>query len=412
MSEKFCGVDVHKKLLVATILDGQNQEKQTKKFQNNQTDITNLKTWLKQNQCLKIVMESTSIFWVTLYLMLEEANLKPILANAYMVKNMPGRKTDQSDSEWLAYLLRANLIKPSYVPPKHIRELRELTRMRTKYVQNQTQFKNRVHSLLSRANFCLSSKLSDVFGKAGQEILDGLMEGKSVGAVLEETKNEWLLGRREEFEEVVLSVLSENDCFLLKQLTESLLHLKGQIAELDAKILSLVCERELDIVCSVPGVGKTSGAVILAELGDPLRFGSEKQVAAWSGMVPGVYQSAGKVILGSITKRGSSWLRRIMVEVAHTAVRVKGSRFKRMFLRIEAKKGSGTAYVAVARKLLTVIWHLLAVGELYVEEGVCKKRVKLRSGRGGLGKLSLDAIVGILRDAECAVSSVDVDVVG
>lgn len=103
-----------------------------------------------------------------------------------------------------------------------------------------------------------------MFGKAGQEILDGLMAGKSVGAVLEGTKNEWLLGRREEFEEVLLSVLSENDVFLLKRLTESLLHLKGQIAELDAKILGLVCERELDIVCSVPGVGKISGAVILA----------------------------------------------------------------------------------------------------------------------------------------------------
>jgi len=178
--------------------------------------------------------------------------------------------------------------------------------------------------LLSRTNFCLSSKLSDVFGKAGQEILDGLMEGKSVGTVLEETKNEWLLGRREEFEEVVLSVLSENDCFLLKQLAESLLHLKGLIAELDAKILSLVCERELDIVCWVPGVGKMSGAVILVELGDFLRFGSERQVAAWSGMVPGVYQFVGKVILGLITKGGSSWLRRIMVEVVHTAVRVKG----------------------------------------------------------------------------------------
>jgi len=141
-------------------------------------------------------------------------------------------------------------------------------------------------------------------------------------------------------------------------------------------------------------------------LSDVARFGNEKQVAAWSGMVLGVYQSAGKVVLGSITKRGSSWLRRIMVEVAHTAVRVKGSRFRCMFLRIEAKKGSGTAYVVVARKLLTVIWHLLVVGELYVEEGVFKKRVKLRDGGGLSEKLSLDDVVGVLRDAECAVGFV------
>jgi len=119
------------------------------------------------------------------------------------------------------------LIKPSYVPPKHIRELRELTRTRTTYVQNQTQFKNRVPSLLSRANFCLSSKLSDVFGKAGQEILDGLMAGKSVGAVLEGTKNEWLLGRREEFEEVLLSVLSENDVFFAQTVNRVFVAFKG-----------------------------------------------------------------------------------------------------------------------------------------------------------------------------------------
>jgi transposase len=133
-------------------LDGQTDEKQTRKFQNSKEDIVQLKDWLQTNQCLRVVMESTSIFWVVLYLTRKDLGFLVMLANAYRVKAIPGRKTDQLDSEWLAYLLRANLIKPSYVPPKLIRELRELTRLRTKYVQNQTQFKNRCQGLLRRVD--------------------------------------------------------------------------------------------------------------------------------------------------------------------------------------------------------------------------------------------------------------------
>jgi transposase len=326
------------------------------------------------------------------------------LANAYRVKAIPGRKTDQLDSEWLAYLLRAKLIKPSYVPPKVIRELRELTRLRTKYVQNQTQFKNRCQGLLRRVDICLGSRLSDVFGKAGSEILRGLAAGKSVEAILAETKNGWLANREEEILAVARGSLSENDMFILRELTESIVHLEQKIVEVSARIELRVNEHALAIVASVPGVGKGSAASILAEIGDAARFSCGKQIAAWAGLVPSVHQSAGVTVLGRITKRGSKWLRRDMIAVAHCAVNVRGSVFREMFLRVSARHGANTAYTAMARKMLTVIWHLLVCDELYVEEGFSKKPVVLRR-RGVVAELSLDDMAGILRNAGYSVAS-------
>lgn len=145
--ERFCGIDVHRDLLVATILS--DQSKETRRFVNDTNDINKLKDWLKTSECKRAVMESTSIYWVPLYLALEEAGFNVVLANAYQVKAIPGRKTDQSSSEWLAHLLRGGQIKPSYVPEKRVRELRELTRLRVKFVENRTAFKNRCQRCLT-----------------------------------------------------------------------------------------------------------------------------------------------------------------------------------------------------------------------------------------------------------------------
>ena len=395
MDEKFCGVDVHRDLLVATLL--YDQTKQTKHFQNDADDIDKIREWLKVNECKRAVMESTSIYWVPLYLALEAAGFEVILANAHQVKGIPGRKTDQSDSEWLASLLRGGQIKPSYVPEKHLRELRELTRLRVKYVQNRTQFKNRCQKVLNRVNIRLRSKLSDVFGKAGMEILNGLMAGKTVEAILEHTQSKQLMRRCDEIKAVARGALSENDIFVLKHLTETIEHLNGQIRNVEARIEMLANQRDVEVVSSVPGIGKRSAAAILAEIGDAKRFSNSKQIASWAGLVPSLHQSAGITILGSITKQGSRWLRWNLVEVAHCAVRVRDSRFRAFFMRVRAKKGNKTAYVAVARKILTVIWHLLVNGENYVEEGFKKdvKRGKVAYG----GHVRLEEMAEVLRSA-------------
>ncbi len=393
--EKVCGVDVHRDLLVATILCGENKE--SKHFENSSDDIEKLKEWLKKQECKRAVMESTSIYWVPLYLALEESGFDAVLANAHQVKGIPGRKTDQSDSEWLAHLLRSGMIKPSYVPEKRLRELRELTRLRVKYVQNRTAFKNRCQKVLNRVNIRLRSKLTDVFGKAGMEILNGLMAGKTVEYILEHTESKRLKSRCEEIKTVAKGSLSENDIFELKELTETIDHLSEQIHQLEARIEMLANKADVEIVSSVPGVGDRSAAAILAEIGDAKRFSNGKQIASWTGLAPSVHQSAGTVILGSITKQGSKWLRWNMVEVAHAAVRVRDSRFRALFLRVMAKKGKKTAYVAVARKMLTVIWHLLVNSEKYLEGGFEKKVRRCKAAYGG--HVPLEEMAEVLRNA-------------
>lgn len=401
MIEKACGVDVHRDLLVATILS--DQTKESKHFVNDSNDINKLKDWLKAHECKHAVMESTSVYWVPLYLALEEAGFDVMLANAHQVKAIPGRKTDQSSSEWLAHLLRGGLIKPSYIPEKRIRELRELTRLRVKLVESRTAFKNRCQKVLNRVNIRLGTRLSDVFGKAGREILEGLMAGKSVEAILEHTKNTWLKNRHDEIRAVAKGGLSQEDIFVLKELTQTINYFNEQIRRLEARIETLANEHDVAVVSSMPGIGKRSAAAIVAEIGDVKRFTCGKQVASWAGLAPSVYQSAGTFITGSITKTGSKWLRRIMVEVAHSAVIVRNSSLRLFYLRVKSKKGEKTAIVAVARKMLTIIWHLLVNGEMYVEEGFGKTIVKTKVVYEG--HVPLEEMAEALRNAGYVVTA-------
>jgi transposase len=400
VSELGCGVDVHRDLLVATILG--DALKEMKRFMNDVDGINSIKEWLKGHGCRRVVMESSGVYWVSLYLALEDAGFDVSLVNPGQVKAIPGRKTDQLDSEWLANLLRSGLIKPSYVPEKRVRELRELTRLRVKLVGSRTAFKNRCHKVLNRVNIRLGSRLSDIFGKAGSEVLEGLMEGKTVDDILDHTGNRWLKNRGDEIKEVVKGVLSETDIFILKQCVDMVKQVDGKILEVDAQIEMLVNERDVDVVASVPGVGRKSAAAITAEIGDAKRFEDGKKIASAAGLAPSVYQSAGKNFTGGITKQGSMWLRRIMVEVAHSAVKTRDSKLRMFYLQVKTKKGEKTAIVAVARKMLTIIHHLLVNGERYVEDGF-EKRLR---GRGSIrfGGVPLEEMAAVLRDAGYVVS--------
>ena len=395
MSERVCGVDVHRDSLVATIMG--DSLKEAGRFINDADGINGVKEWLKQYGCNRVVMESSGIYWVSLYLALEDAGFDVLLANAWRVKGIPGRKTDQSDSEWLAHLLGSGLVKPSYVPEKRVRELRELTRLRVKLVGTRTAFKNRCHKVLNRVNIRLGSRLSDLFGKAGKEILEGLMEGKTVDAILEHTENRWLRNRADEISAVVKGVLSQSDIFVLKQCVDMVNEVGEKILRVDAQIETLVNERDVDIVSSVPGVGRRSAAAITAEIGDAKRFLDGKKIASAAGLAPSVYQSAGKSFTGGIMKQGSKWLRRSMVEVAHAAVKKRGSKLREFYLRVKARKGEKTAIVAVARKMLTIIHHLLVNGERYVEEGFEKRLRVNRTVR--VGDVALQDMVAVLRGA-------------
>jgi transposase len=284
----------------------------------------------------------------------------------------------------LAYLLRAGLIEASYVPERNIRVLRELTRLRTKMVQNRTDYKNRVHKVLQRCNIRLGSKLNSVFGKAGMEVLNGLMTGRSLDEIVNESNSRVLKEKRGELEKVVRAGLDQEDIFVLKRCLRMVKSLDEELEELDARIAMLIGgrEKEMKNISKVPGIAQVSASSILAEIGDAKRFANGKKIASWSGLCPSVYQTADKNLTGSL-KRGSKNLRRMMIQVAHSASRTKNSRLRLFFLRVAARRGKKKAYVALARKILCIIHHLLVNGEEYVEEGFVKKvRIRMRALEG------------------------------
>jgi transposase len=289
------------------------------------------------------------------------------------------------------------LIEACYVPERKIRVLRELTRLRTKMVQNRTDYKNRVHKVLQRCNIRLGSKLHSVFGKAGMEVLEGLMAGKSLEGILNQSRSRVLKERRGELEEVVRSGLDEEDIFIMKRCLRMIERLDEIIGEVDARIAMLMGGWKEDVrrISRVPGVAKVSAPAILAEIGDAKRFENGKKISSWAGLCPSVYQTADKNLTGQI-KQGSKHLRRMMVQVAHAATRCRDSRLRLFYLRVAARRGKKKAIVALARKILCIIHHLLVNGEDYVEEGFAK-RPKLRVK--DLARVSLGEMVEVLRRA-------------
>jgi transposase len=391
---KACGVDMGKKSFVASICDGRSFI--TREFVNSFQGYGEFKAWLKENKCRDVAVESTGVLWTQLYLSLEQSCFRVKLANPYHIKHRPGKKTDQKDSEWIAELLKNNQIEASYVPDKRIRDLRELTRTRVKLVQTRTDFKNRVHRVFERCSIKLSSVIHDLFGPAGREIVEGIIEGKDVKEILDYTSNKTLQKRKRMVENAVRGALSPNDILLLKHMVEVIKKLDEEIVKIEAEMTSLLDKEDMGIVSSVPGVGSKSAPLILAEIGDVNRFVSASKLSSWTGMAPSVYQSSGLVLTGHITRQGSKYLRYIMVEVAHSVSRMKHGRLASFYQRIKRKKGGQVALVALGRKILTIIWHLLKKREKYVEEGVDKK-FKLRPY--GEQKLPLKEMARILMSA-------------
>jgi len=210
--EIVCGIDIARDEIVTTVL-GEGL-KETKSFGVSIDELSKLKLWLKDKNCNRAIMESTGVYWVPIYASLEEGGFKVTLANARQVKAIPGRKTDQLDSEWLAYLLRAELVKPSYIPEASLRDLRSLTRLRARLRQDQANYKNRVHKILQLCNIRLASKLTDIFGKSGRLIMEALTSEKS----LDETLNKCTLSirkKREEIKACIMGSLNQSDLIQL-----------------------------------------------------------------------------------------------------------------------------------------------------------------------------------------------------
>jgi transposase len=389
-----CGVDVHNKFIVATILSSDGLKLQDR-FDTNLEDLLKFKDWLKENGCHKVALESTGNYWLPIYHVLE-GSVNFILANAYQIKHIPGRKTDTLDSEWIAEICLKNLISPSRIFPRDRRELRSLTRTRESLIKVRTKIKNRATHELEAACIKLSSVLSDIFGKSGRHIIDGLLNGMDLEKILESIPSKRVRENKEEIRGIIQANLSPSQIFLLRSHLNMIDSITKQIEEIDAMISDQIFSRNEDmrIALSMPGMGFVSASTILAEIGDFRDFSSPNKLAAYCGLVPSVYQSAGKLINGHITKHGSPHIRSMIIEVAHAIIRTKwNSKLKKFFLRIKARRGAKIGVVALARKVLCILYHLLISQETYQDDLLGKPRSNKHSSVHSTISMSLDEMI-------------------
>jgi transposase len=295
--ERGCGIDVHKKVIVATIR-GTGIKETTRTFNSFTESIEQMRDWLKTEGVTHIAMESTGVYWKPLYNILEE-DFEIILVNARHIKNVPGRKTDKKDSKWIAKLLLSGLLKGSFIPPKPIRELRDLTRYRRKVVGQIASEKNRIQKILEDGNIKLSSVVSNMSGVTATKIIDAMIAGEEDVEELIRFRHGKMQASREDLKASLKGKLTDHHRFMLTTIKESIEDKEKSIEKLDRKIEEHLKANELvldaKLLETIPGVGKDAAAGILAEIGNDMeQFPNEQHLASWAGMSPGNNESAGK----------------------------------------------------------------------------------------------------------------------
>lgn len=367
--EKGCGLDVHKETVVACI-DGIGIKKEIRTYDTMTNDLLRLKEWLKENGITHVAMESTGIYWKPVFNILEE-DFEVILVNARHIKNVPGRKTDVKDSEWLCKLLRNGLVKGSFIPPKEIRELRDLTRYKKKLVQTISAEKNRVQKVLEDANIKLSSVLSDTFGASGSEIINGLMEGKLTVEEMSELAKGRLKEKKSEIKEALVGNFQEHHKFMIKASLEHIKGIEKIITEIEMEIDKRldVYREEYELLQTIPGVKEEGAAAIIAEIGvDMERFPTAEHLSSWAGMSPGNNESAGKKKVSGTT-HGNKSLKSALIECAWGASRKKGTYLKSKYNSLIGRRGKKRALVAIGHKILVMSYHILKNKVEYKELG-------------------------------------------
>lgn len=371
--ERCCGLDVHKKTVVACLsIAGTRgkRDKTTRVFGTATRDLVELRDWLLTMGCTHVAMESTGFYWKSVYNVLED-HFQVTLANAQHVRGLPGRKTDVGDADWLADLLQHGLIRASFVPNRDQRELRELTRYRKALIRLRTAEINRIQKVLSGANIKLDTVVTDMLGASGRDMLTALMIGVMQPQQMADLARGRMRQKLNELEQALTGFMGTHQRFIL---TQQLAHIALLESTIEACSEEITCrlnawEDALQRLCTIPGVGPRTGQVILAEIGiDMSRFPTAGHLASWAGMCPGNHESGGKRLSGK-TRKGNPWLRQALVESAHAAKKVKGSYLAAQHRRLTARRGSNVATVAVAHTILVTAYYILKRGTVYQELG-------------------------------------------
>ena len=371
-----CGIDVHKKLIVACFKHGNKQE--VREFGATTREILEMTEWLKHASCQITAMESTGSYWKPLYNILESCGLESIVVNAHHIKAVPGRKTDVKDAEWIADLLQHGLLTPSYIPDKDQRELRELVRYRKSLVGERNRELNRLQKMLEGANIKISGTIKDINGKSARNILEYIITGKQITSseydILYENRiiAHNLKATKEQIIDDLNGVTSSLQRKMLSIILNHLDELNKHIKNLDDDIDNFMKPEEkksAKAIQDIPGIGNTSAQAIISVIGtDMKRFPTDSHISSWAGLCPGSNESAHKRKSGKTTK-GNSLLRDTLVVCAHSAVKNKNSYFSAQFLRISAHRGKKRAYVAVAHSMLVAIYHILKDGVVFKDLG-------------------------------------------
>lgn len=369
--ERCCGIDVHKKVVVACLRTG--RKKEVREYGTTTRELLNLTDWLLESECQMIAMESTASYWKPLYNVFESNGLPAMVVNASHMKAVPGRKTDVKDAEWIADLLQHGLLKSSFIPDKAQRELRELVSYRRSLVGEKTRELNRLQKMLEGGNIKLSGTVSDINGKSARNILNALVKGENITP---ERLSSLVVGRLKaspsQLMEDLQGILSPLQRKMLSVVLIHIDELDKHIAELDDEIdnnMRSDYQSCIELVDSVTEIGPDSAKVILSVIGtDMSRFPSDAHLSSWAGLSPGNNESAGKRRSGRTTK-GNKLLKTTMIQCAHSAVMVKSSYFCAQFQRISARRGRKRAYVAIAHSMLIAVYHILKNGQVFSDLG-------------------------------------------
>src|SRR6185312_579934 len=372
--DRIAGLDVHRDQVTACArIPGPRGGVRTEKarFGTTAGGLAALAEWLAGHAVTLAAMEATGVYWKPVYYALEDRFLV-WLCNAHHVKNVPGRKTDMSDAEWLADVAAHGMVRPSFVPPPPVRELRELTRYRKKQIDTRAAEIARLEKVLQDAGIKLTSVASKVLTQSGRAMIEALIAGQRDPAALAGLARGKLRPKIPELTAALDGRFGEHHAAVAARILAHLDFLDETIGALDAQVAARVAGRyssAVRLLADVPGLERRSIEVIIAETGaDMSRFPSPAHLASWAGLCPGNHESAGKRRKVATTQ-GNQWLRRTLIESARAAARTKGTYFGAQYRQIARRRGPNKAAVAVAHSLLDVIWHMLTTGEIFTDPG-------------------------------------------
>ena len=365
------GLDVHKQVVVACVRksNGAKVHKEVRTFRTETNALLEMADWLTDEGVTVVAMESTGVYWKPIWNLLEGV-VELVLVNAEHIKAVPGRKTDVKDSEWIAQLLQHGLLRPSFVPDKPIRQLRDLTRQRTQLTRQKVQVANRIQKTLEDASVKLASVASDVLGASGRDMLKAIIAGEQDPIRLADLARQRLREKIPQLREALSGQIEDHHRFLLGTLMEQVEFLEAQIGKLSRRIEEVMPAPFAEAIAkldTIPGFDQRAAQNVIVEIGaDMDRFPSAGHLASWVGICPGNDESAGKRRSGRTTK-GNRWLRVVLVQCAWAASRAVGTHLRQLYGRLVGRRGKKRALVAVAHRLLVIVYNVLKKGQVYEE---------------------------------------------